>query len=168
MALMVTEWPHDVIAAALFAAVALIHWGVDGWHDTSDPPTEDFGLGFFVSVLNTTTLKPGQRVEFTVRWELNREWLGRDVCFVVRQSSEDEPRVVRLRERHEDSISAKLRALEPALQIDCASAPTTLRTSSATMAWARMVDVLVPSPTASPVFPPPAATSGRRDSLLNP
>lgn len=92
MALMVAEWPHDVIAAALFAAVALIHWGVNGWHDTSDQPTEDCGLGFFVSVLNTTTLQPGQRVEFTVRWELGREWLGSDVCFVVQQSSKDKPR----------------------------------------------------------------------------
>jgi glucoamylase len=68
----------------------LVRWGSDGWNGVSDQPTEESGLGFLAAVLDTATLRPGQRVDFTVRWE-SGEWLGRDVSLVVQQPSDGEP-----------------------------------------------------------------------------
>ena len=80
----ITSIPPGVRLAIGLPRPALIHWGVDGWNDIMDQLTEDSGLGFFVSVLNTTNLQPGRSVEFTFRWQASEEWLGRDVRLVVR------------------------------------------------------------------------------------
>jgi glucoamylase len=88
----VTGLPSGARLVIGLPAPAVVRWGVDGWNDVSDQPAEESGLGFFVASLNTATLQPGQRVEFTVRWE-SGEWLGRDISLLVRQASEDEPAV---------------------------------------------------------------------------
>jgi glucoamylase len=86
----ITSIPSGARLVIGLPAPALVRWGVDGWNDVSDQPTEESGLGFFPAILNTATLQPGQRVEFTVRWE-SGGWLGRDISLIVRQPSEDEP-----------------------------------------------------------------------------
>jgi glucoamylase len=81
--------PIDAVAAGARLAVALpgpatVHWGVDGWLSVADQPAEDSELGFFVAVLETSKLRAGQSVEFTIRWTTDGAWLGRDVRLTVR------------------------------------------------------------------------------------
>jgi len=81
--------PVDGLAAGTRLAVALprpatVHWGVDGWSNVKDCPTEDSELGFFVAILETGKLRPGQSVEFTVRWTEDGSWLGQDIRLIVR------------------------------------------------------------------------------------
>jgi glucoamylase len=79
-------WQHASIAtmpAGARLAVALLEpsvarWGHDGWHETAEVPTQDTGLGFHVAVLDTTSLPPGTRVEFTWRRADDGEWAGRN------------------------------------------------------------------------------------------
>jgi glucoamylase len=75
--------PIDAIQAGLRLAIllprpALIHWGVDGWQDVRDLATIDSGLGFHVADLDTRSLKPSQRVDFTFRWQEPNAWVGDD------------------------------------------------------------------------------------------
>jgi glucoamylase len=82
--------PSGVRLVIALLRPGLVRWGIDGWNGVSDQPAEESGLGFLAAVLDTATLRPGQRVDFTVRWE-SGEWLGRDVSLVVRQPSDGKP-----------------------------------------------------------------------------
>ncbi len=63
---------------------ALVHWGVDGWHDTADVPTQALpALGLHVAQLPTARLRAGQAVDFTWRREASGEWLGVDQRLVL-------------------------------------------------------------------------------------
>lgn len=57
---------------------ASIHWGVDGWQALADVATLDTRLGFHVADLDTSALQPGQRVDFTFRWQEGGAWAGSD------------------------------------------------------------------------------------------
>ncbi len=57
---------------------AVVHWGIDGWGDVTDTMTHDTGLGLHVAQLDTAALRPGQRVEFTLRDTTDARWEGRD------------------------------------------------------------------------------------------
>ncbi|MES1993246.1 MAG: glycoside hydrolase family 15 protein [Pseudomonadota bacterium] len=57
---------------------ATIHWGIDGWQAVADVATLDTQLGFHVADLDTRLLKPGQRVDFTFRWQEDNAWVGSD------------------------------------------------------------------------------------------
>ena len=57
---------------------ATIHWGIDDWQAVSDMATTDTPLGFHVAELDTQALKPGQRVDFTFRWQEDNAWVGAD------------------------------------------------------------------------------------------
>jgi glucoamylase len=57
---------------------ALIHWGIDGWQEVQDLASVDSGLDFQVADLDTRSLKPGQRVDFTFRWQESNVWVGSD------------------------------------------------------------------------------------------
>jgi len=57
---------------------ALIHWGVDGWQDVRDLASVDSGLGFQVVDLDARSLRPGQRLDFTFRWQASNAWVGCD------------------------------------------------------------------------------------------
>jgi len=57
---------------------ALIHWGVDGWQDARDLASVDSGLGFQVADLDARSLRPGQRLDFTFRWQASNAWVGCD------------------------------------------------------------------------------------------
>lgn len=84
-------WPHAAIAGFPAGAVltiataraATVHWGVDGWQQVADSATEDTGLGFFAASLPTQSLRPGQRIDFTVRWLDDNRWIGRDFQIAV-------------------------------------------------------------------------------------
>lgn len=58
-------------------APALVHWGVDGWHDPADVPTQPTPLGLHVARLPTAALHAGQRIDFTWRYQ-SGEWFGAD------------------------------------------------------------------------------------------
>lgn len=58
---------------------ALVHWGVDGWHDTTDIRTHPVpGLDVHVAVLPSASLRAGQRIDFTWRHQESGEWVGVD------------------------------------------------------------------------------------------
>ena len=79
-------WPHAAVAGFPAGAVltvaaaraATVHWGIDGWRQVADCTAEDTGLGFFAVGLPTRSLRPGQRVDFTIRWLEEGQWIGRD------------------------------------------------------------------------------------------
>src|SRR5204863_2140819 len=83
-------FPHAAIGASAaglplavgLPAPAVVRWGRDGWHDVTDTPTADSGLGFHVAVLETASLPAGGRIDFTGRKSEDGEWAGRD--FAVR------------------------------------------------------------------------------------
>lgn len=78
-------WPHAQIRsidAGCRLAVALpragvVHWGFDGWHDVKDAEALDTGLGFWVAELDSVSLKEGQSIDFTIRWQEDG-WTGAD------------------------------------------------------------------------------------------
>jgi glucoamylase len=84
-------WQHAPIAtmpAGARLAVALLEpsvarWGHDGWQETVEVRTQNTGLGFHVAVLDTTSLPPGSRVDFTWRRADNGEWCGHDAAVRV-------------------------------------------------------------------------------------
>jgi glucoamylase len=84
-------WPHapiDGFAAGARLAIALpepgtVHWGRDGWQMIEDTPTADTGLGFHVTVLDTASLAPGSRVDFTWRGQDGGAWTGRNIVVHV-------------------------------------------------------------------------------------
>jgi len=72
--------------AALFIAIdepAEIHWGVDGWQQVRDIATRDSGLGLHYAQLDTHTLRPGQRIDFTFRDTSTARWIGQDYTIAV-------------------------------------------------------------------------------------
>lgn len=85
-------WPHAAISGFPSGAVltvattrpALVHWGVDGWQQVADSISENSGLGFFVASLPTQSMRPGQRIDFTIRWLDDNTWIGPDFQVAVR------------------------------------------------------------------------------------
>ena len=75
-------WPHaaivsrrpDACLAIALPQPAIVHWGVDGWHSTTDTATHDTGLGFHVAVLEVANT----RIDFTWRWRDSSNWHGND------------------------------------------------------------------------------------------
>ena len=84
-------WLHAPIAdlavgtelAIAVARPAVIHWGIDGWRNVGDCPTVDTGLGFFAASLPTASLQAGTRIDFTIRWSDDGQWIGRDFELTV-------------------------------------------------------------------------------------
>ncbi|MGD9615150.1 MAG: glycoside hydrolase family 15 protein [Alphaproteobacteria bacterium] len=84
-------WPHAPIGAvregAMFAVAlpfpSVVRWGRDGWRQISEVAAADSNLGFHVAVLDTASLPPGSRVDFTWRRQDNSEWAGRDIAIMV-------------------------------------------------------------------------------------
>lgn len=78
-------WPHAQIATVargsrLIVAIAsagTVHWGIDGWNGVNDVEAEDTGLDFFAAELDTSSLRDGQWVDFTIRWR-DGNWAGID------------------------------------------------------------------------------------------
>jgi glucoamylase len=85
-------WPHARIGgfaagaqlAIAFPEPAIVHWGRGGWHMIEDTPTADTGLGFHAALLDTASLPPGSRVDFTWRRAASGEWAGTDFAVSVR------------------------------------------------------------------------------------
>jgi glucoamylase len=63
--------------------LAVVHWGRGGWREAADQPTRDSGLGFQVATLDVGCLPPGERVDFTWRWQETGAWQGRDYRVVI-------------------------------------------------------------------------------------
>jgi glucoamylase len=75
------ERVHQLIAGQelrlLLPEAALVHWGTNGWQNTQDVATEDWGLGH-VARLPVTELMPGEHIEFTFYWPSRDVWQGQD------------------------------------------------------------------------------------------
>ena len=72
--------------AALFIAIdepAVIHWGIDGWQNPRDVTTRDSGLGLHYAQLDTQTLHPGQRIDFTFRATSTARRVGQNYAITV-------------------------------------------------------------------------------------
>ncbi|MHB1083997.1 MAG: hypothetical protein ACYCZA_04050 [Thiobacillus sp.] len=61
----------------------IIRWGIDEWLSVQDTATQDTGLGIHVAVLETRTLRIGQRINFTSRRVDTNKWLGHDNTIAV-------------------------------------------------------------------------------------
>jgi glucoamylase len=58
---------------------ALVHWGVDGWHEVTDVPTQPLpSLGLHIARLPTAALRDGQAIDFTWRRQTCSQWTGVD------------------------------------------------------------------------------------------
>ena len=72
---------HQLIAGQelrlLLPEPGLVHWGMNGWQNTQDVATEDWGLGH-VAQLPVTELLPGEHIEFTFYWPSRDAWQGED------------------------------------------------------------------------------------------
>jgi glucoamylase len=84
--------PVQTIAAGQTLRIALlepstIRWGIDGWQSMQETATLDTGLGIHVAELETGTLRPGQKINFTSRRVDTGEWLGRDATIEVERGA---------------------------------------------------------------------------------
>ena len=74
--------PHHVRFGNRFLialrAPACVHWGINGWKDVNDIPTQDTGLGIHFVELSLTHLKVDETFQFTFYWLQNKIWEGRD------------------------------------------------------------------------------------------
>ena len=63
-------------------AKAIVHWSVNGWATVRDTATLDTMLGVHLVDLPTTTLRAGERIDFTFYWPEANRWEGTDffVC----------------------------------------------------------------------------------------
>lgn len=85
-------WPHAqirAIAVGTTLIVALpqegsVRWGLDGWQTISETDAKETGLNFWVGELDTSALRPGQRVNFTIRWR-DGDWIGTDYQIDIRE-----------------------------------------------------------------------------------
>lgn len=59
-------------------STASIHWSVDDWRTVHDTPTENTGFGNYVADIDTTALKPGEAIVFTLYWPDADRWEGVD------------------------------------------------------------------------------------------
>ena len=57
---------------------AMVHFGIDGWQQITDAPTEDTGLSLQALALPSAGLTEGARIDFTWRWTDGGEWAGQD------------------------------------------------------------------------------------------
>ena len=55
-------------------AAASVHWGVNGWSNVRDTDTADIGLGVHTVDLAIADLKPGDTIQFTLRWRESNRW----------------------------------------------------------------------------------------------
>ncbi len=78
-------WPHARIrhfAIGSRVVIALpepgvVHWGTNGWQAITETAAEETGLGFYAATLNTSGIKTGEQMNFTIRWD-NGDWIGAD------------------------------------------------------------------------------------------
>ncbi|MDW8402979.1 glucan 1,4-alpha-glucosidase [Chloroflexus sp.] len=70
--------PSGAILRIDVTAMATIHWSSNGWQTTFDLLTKPSGLGTFFADLPTTTLDPGAVIVFTLFWNDEQRWEGRD------------------------------------------------------------------------------------------
>ncbi len=61
----------------LLRAPFTLHWGVNGWQNAQDAPSEDWGLAHLVT-LPTRNLQAGENIQFTIYWQDSGRWQGED------------------------------------------------------------------------------------------
>ena len=54
----------------------ILHFGVDGWQNVRDTPSQDFGLAH-VAVVPPEALRDARSLQFTLRWPAG-DWIGQD------------------------------------------------------------------------------------------
>ncbi len=64
---------------------AQVHWGINGWHQSAEAVTEDWGLGHIVK-LPTRELAADDTIEFTFYWPTRARWQGEDFQVTVMRS----------------------------------------------------------------------------------
>ena len=65
---------------------ALVHWSIDGWKTTNDTKTHDTGLGLYTVNLPTASLPVGGQVVFTIYWQEEQRWEGKDYTVTIEPS----------------------------------------------------------------------------------
>ena len=65
-----------------------LHWGVDGWCDIADLPSEPQGLGMHGVRLDADALSPHSAIDFTFYFPDRRSWEGMDHHIALRKGAE--------------------------------------------------------------------------------
>ncbi len=66
----------------LLSSPFTVHWGIDGWQDPIDTPSEDWDLGH-VAILPTQKMAPGTTLQFTFYWRDTGQWQGEDFSITL-------------------------------------------------------------------------------------
>jgi glucoamylase len=77
------EIKHGYVVFIALLQPSLIHWGIDDWKTPKDEETEETGIGLHVIELDSSSLKVGQRIDFTWRHRDSDEWSGENYCISV-------------------------------------------------------------------------------------
>jgi len=85
------EMPAGRTLRVELLAPAVVHWGLDGWHDVRDMPTVDTGLGVHVCDLPVQALRPGTRIDFTFLWTGQNRWEQADFAVVLTDAGSGDP-----------------------------------------------------------------------------
>jgi glucoamylase len=75
--------PGSTLTVGLYEP-GTVRWGVDGWRDMQDVPTQDIGLGVHIARLVAHDLRIGQRIFFTYQSTQTGAWVGHDYTVSVR------------------------------------------------------------------------------------
>ncbi len=59
-----------------------VHWGINGWQDPTDTPSEDWDLGH-VAILPTQKMAPGTTLQFTFYWRDTGQWQDEDFSITL-------------------------------------------------------------------------------------
>ena len=70
--------PHGKKLRLELLSPAQVHWSVDAWQTSQDTKTRDTGLGVHSVDLPSEQLASGAQIIFTIYWELENRWEGRN------------------------------------------------------------------------------------------
>lgn len=68
-----------------------VHWGIDDWLEIQDTLARDTGLGLYAAELDTRSLRPGQRIRFTLRDTPAGKWADQDYEVLVNDAGGQAP-----------------------------------------------------------------------------
>ena len=78
-------WPHAQIRSILAGCrlvvglprAGMVHWGINGWREVRDFEALNSSLGVWVVELDTSQMREGESLDFTIRWQ-DDGWEGAD------------------------------------------------------------------------------------------
>jgi glucoamylase len=79
----ITRMPRGAALLIALPESARVHWGIDGWQNTSDTETYDTGLSLHAARLDAKVLGGASVVDFTFQGHATGTWVGRNFRVIV-------------------------------------------------------------------------------------